>query len=294
MYILNEEGGTMRRKILTLITITLILITGCSNENKVANIQSEIDQIPSTLSQDDIENIKSINNQYNELSDVNKEQIDNTEKLEEIMMNINQYESGVAAYNSGNYEQCISDMNLAYLFDDSESYAIIAEFAEDSDENRFYSMESLSKLSDLANNNFEPAKELLSQTPFTELSKLKNYNGTYKSSTFTHKNVYEQYDVNAYISFQDDNILCSSFSTDIDKAITADLLLQNKSNYYSGCTYQDNGTYKATINFQDMFDEYVVLEFEFHFKDNNLVVDSFDTSEDGDWASLITGAYIKI
>lgn len=294
MYILNEEGGTMRRKILTLITITLILITGCSNENKVANIQSEIDQIPNTLSQDDIENIKSINNQYNELSDVNKEQIDNTEKLEEIMMNINQYESGVAAYNSGNYEQCISDMNLAYLFDDSESYAIIAEFAEDSDENRFYSMESLSKLSDLANNNFEPAKELLSQTPFTELSKLKNYNGTYKSSTFTHKNVYEQYDVNAYISFQDDNILCSSFSTDIDKAITADLLLQNKSNYYSGCTYQDNGTYKATINFQDMFDEYVVLEFEFHFKDNNLVVDSFDTSEDGDWASLITGAYIKI
>ena len=294
MYILNEEDGTMRRRILTLITITLILITGCSNENKVANIQSEIDQIPSTLSQDDIENIKSINNQYNELSDVNKEQIDNTEKLEEIMMNINQYESGVAAYNSGNYEQCISDMNLAYLFDDSESYAIIAELAEDSDENRFYSMESLSKLSDLANNNFEPAKELLSQTPFTELSKLKNYNGTYKSSTFTHKNIYEQYDVNAYISFQDDNILCSSFATDIDKAITADLLLQNKSNYYSGCTYQDNGTYKATINFQDMFGEYVVLEFEFHFKDNNLVVDSFDTSEDGDCASLITGVYIKI
>ena len=294
MYILNEKGGTMRRKILMLITITLILITGCSNENNVANIQSEIDQIPSILSQDDIENIKSINNQYNELSDVDKEQIDNTEKLEEIIMNINQYESGVAAYNSGNYEQCISDMNLAYLFDDSESYAIIAELAEDSDENRFYSMESLSKLSDLANNNFEPAKELLSQTPFTELSKLKNYNGTYKSSTFTHKNVYEQYDVNAYISFQDDNILFSSFATDIDKAITADLLLQNKSNYYSGCTYQDNGTYKATINFQDMFDEYVVLEFEFHFKDNNLVVDSFDTSEDGDWASLITGAYIKI
>ena len=294
MYILNEEDGTMRRRILTLITITLILITGCSNENKVANIQSEIDQIPSTLSQDDIENIKSINNQYNELSDVDKEQIDNTEKLEEIIMNINQYESGVAAYNSGNYEQCISDMNLAYLFDDSESYAIIAELAEDSDENRFYSMESLSKLSDLANNNFEPAKELLSQTPFTELSKLKNYNGTYKSSTFTHKNIYEQYDVNAYISFQDDNILCSSFATDIDKAITADLLLQNKSNYYSGCTYQDNGTYKATINFQDMFGEYVVLEFEFHFKDNNLVVDSFDTSEDGDCASLITGVYIKI
>ena len=294
MYILNEEGGTMRRKILTLITITLILITGCSNENKVANIQSEIDQIPSTLSQDDIENIKSINNQYNELSDVDKEQIDNTEKLEEIMMNINQYESGVAAYNSGNYEQCISDMNLAYLFDDSESYAIIAEFVEDSDENRFYSMESLSKLSDLANNNFEPAKELLSQTPFTELSKLKNYNGTYKSSTFTHKNVYEQYDVNAYISFQDDNILCSSFATDIEKAITADLLLQNKSNYYSGCTYQDNGTYKATINFQDMFDEYVVLEFEFHFQDNNLVVDSFDTSEKGDWSSLTTGTYIKM
>lgn len=294
MYILNEEDGTMRRRILTLITITLILITGCSNENKVANIQSEIDQIPSTLSQDDIENIKSINNQYNELSDVDKEQIDNTEKLEEIIMNINQYESGVAAYNSGNYEQCISDMNLAYLFDDSESYAIIAELAEDSDENRFYSMESLSKLSDLANNNFEPAKELLSQTPFTELSKLKNYNGTYKSSTFTHKNVYEQYDVNAYIIFQDDNILCSSFATDIDKAITADLLLQNKSNYYSGCTYQDNGTYKATINFQDMFGEYVVLEFEFHFKDNNLVVDSFDTNEDGDCASLITGVYIKI
>lgn len=294
MYILNEEDGTMRRRILTLITITLILITGCSNENKVANIQSEIDQIPSTLSQDDIENIKSINNQYNELSDVDKEQIDNTEKLEEIIMNINQYESGVAAYNSGNYEQCISDMNLAYLFDDSESYAIIAELAEDSDENRFYSMESLSKLSDLANNNFEPAKELLSQTPFTELSKLKNYNGTYKSSTFTHKNVYEQYDVNAYISFQDDNILCSSFATDIDKAITADLLLQNKSNYYSGCTYQDNGTYKATINFQDMFGEYVVLEFEFHFKDNNLVVDSLDTSEDEDCSSLIIGTYIKI
>ena len=294
MYILNEEDGTMRRRILTLITITLILITGCSNENKVANIQSEIDQIPSTLSQDDIENIKSINNQYNELSDVDKEQIDNTEKLEEIIMNINQYESGVAAYNSGNYEQCISDMNLAYLFGDSESYAIIAELAEDSDENRFYSMESLSKLSDLANNNFEPAKELLSQTPFTELSKLENYNGTYKSSTFTHQNLYEQYDVNAYISFQDDNILCSSFSSDIDKTITTDLLLQNKSNYYSGCTYQDNGTYKATINFQDMFGEYVVLEFEFHFENNNLVVDSLDTSEDEDCSSLIIGTYIKI
>lgn len=294
MYILNEEGGTMRRKILTLITITLILITGCSNENKVANIQSEIDQIPSTLSQDDIENIKSISNQYNELSDVDKEQIDNSEKLEEIMMNINQYESGVAAYNSGDYEQCISDMNLAYLFDDSKSYVIIAELTEDSDENRFYSMENLSKLSDLASNNFEPAEELLTQTPFTELSRLKNYNGTYKSSTFTHKNVYEQYNVNAYISFQDDNILCSSFATDIDKAITADLLLQNKSNYYSGCTYQDNGTYKATINFQDMFDEYVVLEFEFHFQDNNLVVDSFDTSEKGDWSSLTTGTYIKM
>lgn len=294
MYILNEKGGAMRRKILMLVIITLILITGCSNENKIASIQSEIDQIPSTLSQDDIKNIKSISNQYNELSDVDKEQIDNSEKLEEIMMNINQYESGVAAYNSGDYEQCISDMNLAYLFDDSKSYVIVAELTEDSDENRFYSMENLSKLSDLASNNFEPAEELLTQTPFTELSRLKNYNGTYKSSTFTHKNVYEQYDVNAYISFQDDNILCSSFATDIDKAITADLLLQNKSNYYSGCTYQDNGTYKATINFQDMFDEYVVLEFEFHFQDNNLVVDSFDTSEKGDWSSLTTGTYIKM
>lgn len=294
MNILNERAERMRRKALMLIATTLVLITGCNNTNKIDDVQLEIDQIPNTLSQSDIDNIKEINNQYNDLSDTDKEQISNSEKLEEIMMNVNQYESGIEAYNSGDYEQCISDMNLAYLFDNSKSYTVIAELADNSDENRFYSMENLSELFNLANNDFEPAKDLLSQTPFTELSKLKKYNGTYKSSTFTHQNLYEQYDVNAYISFQDDNILCSSFSSDIDKTITTDLLLQNKSNYYSGCTYQDNGTYKATINFQDMFGEYVVLEFEFHFENDNLVVDSLDTSEDENYSSLIVGIYTKV
>lgn len=294
MYILNEKGGAMRRKILMLVIITLILITGCSNENKIASIQSEIDQIPSTLSQDDIKNIKSISNQYNELSDVDKEQIDNSEKLEEIMMNINQYESGVEAYDSGNYEQCISNMNLAYLFDDSENYSVVAELANNPDESKFYNMKDISSLLNLANSNFKPAEELLLQTPFTELSQLHNYCGIYKSQTFSHQDSYMKYDVNAYICIQDNNILCASFARDINNEITSDLLLQNKSNYYSGCTYQDNGTYKATINFQDMFDEYVVLEFEFHFQDNNLVVDSFDTSEEGDWSSLTTGTYIKM
>lgn len=284
----------MKRNVLIIVATALMSITGCSNVNEINNIQSQIDQLPDTLSQSDIDNIKELNNRYNELSDTDKEQIDNAEKLEEIMMNTNQYESGVEAYDSGNYEQCISNMGLAYLFDDSESYSVVAELSEDSDENRFCSMKKLSKLFDLANSNFKPAEELLLQTPFAELSQLYNYYGIYKSQIFSHQDSYMKYDVNAYICIQDDNILCASFASDIDNEITTDLLLQNKSNYYSGCTYQDNGIYKATINFQDMFEEYVVLEFEFHFENDDLVVDSLDTSEDEDYSSLITGTYIKI
>ena len=88
------------------------------------------------------------------------------------------------------------------------------------------------------------------------------------------------YEVNAYISIDEDGILCDAYATDIDWKVTKDSLGRNQSNYISRINYQENGLYKANVSFEDIFGETVSFSFEFHFDEDNLIVDTLETSED--------------
>lgn len=204
------------------------------------------------------------------------------------------YNNGVKAYNNKDYEKCQQYMEMASGYSDADSYLVITQIINNS--NDYINPEEIDLLNDLRLNGFKPAEELSEKTPFKELLELQNYNGNmYASSPFERKNQYMQYEVTAYIKFNNDDILCGSlWDVDIED-IDDDSLQNNKNNYESAYKYDNNSKkYKASITFKDMFGSYVAFYFDFYFDNNQLIIESLETTEDDGEETITIGTYNKV
>ena len=289
-----------RMVIFTSITLSFLSLSACgkSDEDVAKEFEEKISSAITDMNYENRQEIIDLNDEYLSLDTDVQELITNYDGLKTATDGITNYDNGVEAYNNAKYDECITYMEQSSLFD-YDSYVLVSNIGSKLENDLYFSMDEIADLSSLVNTGFSPSVELTENNQIAQLVDLQSHKGLYESEPYMHNQTYAgytlmSYEVNAYISIDEDGILCDAYATDIDWEVTKDSLGRNQSNYISRINYQDNGLYKANVSFEDIFGEIVSFSFEFHFDEDNLIVDTLETSEDEGLTTITTGNYTCI